>query len=462
MPSAELIIIPPTSSAHTITREFLGKCILYGIDFHFTDNDTLPASVPSNLTGVRAIIHDDTTNPGDPKLLDHYRSSGAKVYVLSATADPAQPNARPNWRSPFLLDMLTLDAGLTLHHPQLQAKLTARDDNFLFDSLGGRLQESVDTRWYDATRYQWEGLLDGYELTGDQRYFDSLQSQITTALSTPNPLDNCDTIAPFLPILRFHDLQHSSTPSLPSAPALPPSLLPLTRTTIDRYLDATPRHAGCLVNFNWLSHTVRSEIIWQVCPTLAWLSKVTGDSRYLAIALDQFDRLSARLLDPKTGLWHHGVGDRHHTAAFWARGCAFVLLGLVHLSEHAPTHPALRETILKMAETLCQHQDASGFWYTVIDQPDTEFESSGTAWIGAALERGKRLKILPATYRDSADRAWSAVKSRIWQGHFPGHNTATTVSPHREYYLKSQLSTTGWSHFAFRLACEKRRTATAF
>ena len=153
----------------------------------------------------------------------------------------------------------------------------------------------------------------------------------------------------------------------------------------------------------------------------------------LAAVLEQYENLSALLADEDSGLWRHGVSDRHRSAADWSRGAAFVLLGLIHIVEDVPDASLQRttmlETIRRMAEQIRALQHESGFWYTVIDQPDSQFESSGTAWFGAAFERGMRRGSLDDGYRESADRAWDAVKTRIWPALAQGFCSFSRKSP---------------------------------
>ena len=447
--AAELIVLQPRGPSAAAAREFLGRCLIYGVDFYFEAGDRLPTRLPGGVQDVRAVVFDETSEPVDARSLDRYRQAGARIYTLDAGLDVSRPNARRGWRVGHLVDMLAMDASLTLHHPRHIRKMQQRDDRRLFEDMGRRLREPGETGWYDATRYQWEGLLDGYEVTGDRDFLEALSERVEAALQLPNRLDNCDTVAPLLPLLRLYEHTGRS------------HLLRYAVEKADAYLRDTPRYRGCLSNFADFAHTARSEIIWQVCPSLACLAKVTHRPCYLEAALEQYDRLQALLGDERTGLWRHGVGDGQSTPGNWARGAAFVLLGLILLLEYTPAdhsqHTLVHERIRQMGRALVRYQDAGGFWFTLIDHPESEFESSGTAWICAGLERGMRLGHLDHSYRAPADAAWGAVKSRIWRGEYPGHNTATTVSPSIGYYTKRQLSPSGWTHFAFRAACERRR-----
>jgi unsaturated rhamnogalacturonyl hydrolase len=450
MPSCELIVILPAGESREHALHFVGRCILYGLDLYFEDSDTLPSALPCGVDGVKAIVYEDTTEV-DPLLLAAYEAAGARSYRLKSQFDMSRPTERRYWEMGHLQDMLTMDANLTLQHPGFRARMQARSDGFLFDSLIANLVTHVETRWCEPARHQWEGMLDAYELTGDVQWLELMRSQVATAMQVENTPDNCDAVAPILPVLRLYEITGDA------------DLLARTRRCADGYIDSAPRYRNCFVGFHWQTNHARAEIIFQVCPSLIYLYKVTGDTRYLDVVVDQYRRYAELLHDDATGLWFHGVSADHRTAVYWSRGVAFVFMGILMVAEHVPdTHPVRADlvvTLQRMAEVLAPLQHESGLWHKNVFNPETRLEVSGTAWFAANLERGMRLGILDASYAACADRAWHGIKGRIFQGRTPGIVGATTVSPDPAYYLNLPMNPVGnWSHFAFRFACERRRS----
>lgn len=446
---AELIVLLPAGKSRETALDFVGRCILCGFDLYMGEGDRLPAELPVGIGGVRAIVYDESTVV-DPEVLEAYRRSGAQIYRLKTEFDITRPTERQYWELGHLQHMLAMDAGLTLQSPRFLARMQRRDEDFLLDSLGQGVMRHVETRWCEPARHQWEALLDGYEVTGSSTYLETVQQQVETALEVENEPDNCDAMAPIRALMRLYE--HTGEDRL---------LQRCVRTT-DRYIETAPRYRGCFLGFHWLSNHARAEIIFQVCPSLIYLYKAGGERRYLETVLDQYRRYEELLRDPETGLWFHGAGETAKTAANWSRGVAFIVLGILQTAEHVPDDcaekPGMVDTVRRMTATICSHQHESGFWHKIIDEPNTQPESSGTAWMGAVLERGMRLGWLEPSYRIAADRAWAAVKTRIFQGAFPGTVQATTVSPDRAYYLNLLLNPKGlWSHFAFKFACERRR-----
>lgn len=451
---AELIVLPPAGmlpgALPDEVRGFVGRCLIHGIDFLSDERDRLPEALLPCHAGVKAVVLDRSQVEAQADAIARYRAAGVPVYVMAGDETPIEPNAVLRWSHEPTFHALVFDAGLTVNSPALRQRLDARDEAFLYDALHDRLLAHEDLRWYDATRYQWACLLDAYELTGDPRDLETVTQQITHAIDhVPNDLSNCDCVAPLLPVLRLHE--HNGDPRL----------LEYARTMFECYLQVTPRWRGALVNFGVYARHVRSEILWQVLPGLMRLGRVTGEADYTEAALEQFQTLHGLLFDTEQGLWRHGVAGGRASASFWSRGAAFTFLANVLLLEMAPPSDPrtrlMRATLDASAQRLQQIQDASGFWHSVLGEPTSERESSGTAWLAAGFERALRGGLLDERHRPCADAAWSATKSRIWQGHFPGHMTATTVSPLASYYHKVHLSDRGWSHFAFRALCERRR-----
>jgi len=66
------------------------------------------------------------------------------------------------------------------------------------------------------------------------------------------------------------------------------------------------------------------------------------------------------------------------------------------------------------ATALLKHQDLTGMWRQVIDEPSAYREMTATCMIGFALQRGVKEHWLDRpTFQPAIDRAWQAVLPRI-------------------------------------------------
>ncbi len=449
--AAEVLIVPPTEDSDSVIATFVRRCVVDGIDFYFEDGDRIPSQPVAGLENLRAIFIDATRMDECRQLVDAYRAQGVAIYPMQLDSSAQEPNGTQSWLSPRVQHMSTVDAGLTVPSPDLRARLLARDEDVLFDQLVERLYQWQAGIWYDTTCYNWEMLLDISDVTGDSKYADAALSQMHRMMKeVENKLVNCDCIAPFRPMLRAAVDRQDHT------------IIDYVREHTDRYLTQTPRYRDCLVNFHTFPNTVRAEIIWQVLPSIALLGQVVEERSFTEVAHDQFTRIHHLLFDEQRGLWQHGIGPRGLTNVFWSRMVAFTLLGTLNLlemtDENDALHPVLLDTYQRICANLPGLQREDGFFNSVVDNAVPSPESSGTAWITAGLIRSKRLGYIGEEYDAVCERAWQATLTRVWDGDFPGHMTATTVSRVPGYYHRMGLSDTGWPQFPLRAMCEKRRT----
>ena len=85
-------------------------------------------------------------------------------------------------------------------------------------------------------------------------------------------------------------------------------------------------------------------------------------------------------------------------------------------SSAAPTggiRPFLEGSIRRHAEALLAHQDASGGWHTLLDDPGSYLEASGSAGIAYGFLRGVRLGLLGKDYRRAGLKALTWVVCNI-------------------------------------------------
>ena len=109
----------------------------------------------------------------------------------------------------------------------------------------------------------------------------------------------------------------------------------------------------------------------------------------------------------------------HASPWFWGRGNAFAALGFAEAITHlgADAAPDLVATHVDHLTALARHQDESGMWRQLIDDPATYLEHSATTMIGVAVARGLQRGWLPeAPWREVAVRAWDGAAARIGAG----------------------------------------------
>ena len=160
-------------------------------------------------------------------------------------------------------------------------------------------------------------------------------------------------------------------------------------------------------------HDEMSDSVFMAIPLVVQAGKLTGERKYFDLAARHFAFMQ-KLVLRDDGLYRHSP----LTEAAWGRGNAFPALGLaLTLSDFPKDHPAYSRMMAEFQQhmfRLAKFQDEDGMWREVIDQPGSYQETSATAMIGMAMERGIRRGWLdPATYQPRVDRAWRAVLARV-------------------------------------------------
>ena len=159
----------------------------------------------------------------------------------------------------------------------------------------------------------------------------------------------------------------------------------------------------------------------------------TGDERYADVMASVLGKVNAQA---DTGLWWHCGASPF----YWGRGNAFAALGFAEaLSYLPPDHQAraaLEEKHRAHLRALLEHQDESGAWRQVIDQPDSYLELTATAMVGYSLARGIGRGWLGGEFTGAVDLAWGALSERVDDGGMVFDScTGTGPLPSLEDYL---------------------------
>ncbi|OKP87019.1 glycosyl hydrolase family 88 [Paenibacillus helianthi] len=150
------------------------------------------------------------------------------------------------------------------------------------------------------------------------------------------------------------------------------------------------------------------------------------------------------LYDKKTGLFFHGwhfAGRHNFSEAFWCRGNGWFALGLPEYLElmrpylDSGVFTYLQQILHAQAEALLACQSGDGLWHTLLDDPDSYTETSGSAAIAAGILQGARRGLLPESYANQALSAIRAVLGRIdGEGTVLGVSGGTPIGAAKEDY----------------------------
>ncbi len=192
------------------------------------------------------------------------------------------------------------------------------------------------------------------------------------------------------------------------------------------------------------------ENAWTWCETtsslgdaLPPLARITGDPAWLEDGLRHVRGAFRWLFAPDKKLFYHvgrpGGPDRRSVP--WGRGNCWFLAGLdAFLDEMPPQHPARAELAQMMRQELdglLRVQQPDGMWLNVLDggensRPCSSATSRLAELYGRAYWKGwLRDERIP----DMIERAWSALRTKVWEYRGIGNCVGTSHGLDRQTYL---------------------------
>lgn len=286
---------------------------------------------------------------------------------------------------------------------------------FLLRLEDGRV---IDTKgWND---WEWThgiglyGLYRLYEQTGDEAVLQIMLDWFRNRFETGTPTKNINTVSPFLTLANLYEHTGDET------------YIPYLDTWAEWLMDGLPR-----TEEGGFQHIVFNDenpqelwddtLMMSVLP-LARIGLLLDRPHYVEEARKQFLIHIKYLFDKKTGLWFHGwnfIGRHNFADALWARGNCWVTIAIPEFIEmlDLPPEDALRrfliETLEAQVKALARHQDESGLWRTLIDDPSSYLEASSAAGFAYGILKAVRKRYLPVEYEAMAVRALKGVLANI-------------------------------------------------
>jgi len=150
------------------------------------------------------------------------------------------------------------------------------------------------------------------------------------------------------------------------------------------------------------------------------------------------------LYDKYTGLFHHGWTFEENSnfgGIFWCRGNSWFTYGILEYLEMSRdtldpgVYNYVVDTYRAQCEALRKLQAPSGLWNTILDDPESYEETSGSAAIAAGMIKGVRLGILDSSYEACAEKAIEGICEQIGaDGTVQGVSAGTTVGYNADHY----------------------------
>lgn len=128
------------------------------------------------------------------------------------------------------------------------------------------------------------------------------------------------------------------------------------------------------------------------------------------------------LYDKKSGLFYHGWtfnGNNNFGGIFWCRGNSWFTLGILDYIDmfkgklNSGVKSIIIDTYKAQAIALKKLQSKSGLWHTVLTDPNSYEEVSGTSAITAGILKGIRYGILDDSYLECTEKAINGILKNI-------------------------------------------------
>ena len=252
---------------------------------------------------------------------------------------------------------------------------------------------------FRLTSYEWgvtySAVLAAYEATGDKAYLDYVTSR-HRFLAELSPVfqkiyaKNMSIDTNIRKVIDPHALDDAGAICCSMIKSLLRDPKQPLRQQIDHYADYIMNKEyrladGTFGRLRPQKNTVWLDDMFMGIPTVAYMGKLTGDTKYYDEAARQVLQFASRMWVPEKKLFRHGWVEamEPHPAFHWGRANGWAILTLCEVLDVLPADHPKRPEILKLlqehAEGLARLQYHDGFWHQLLDRNDTYLEASATA-----------------------------------------------------------------------------------
>ncbi len=167
-------------------------------------------------------------------------------------------------------------------------------------------------------------------------------------------------------------------------------------------------------------HHITTEGCYTLAYPLACIAVIRNDDQLARKALKQLILRSNYLTDD-FAIYQRSTHEGEKGYANWGRGTVWYLIGMAKTLavleksgfRDLPEVETIKKKFLIEVEKISKYQNPKGMWYSFLDQPETEIDTTATSGIAASFAWGNKLGYLDNSYRMKAEMAYQALKSYI-------------------------------------------------
>jgi len=462
----EVAVVTSLGPDHPLIQSLVAQLLEHGVHFTRGENQSLLSELPEDLSPYKTVLLDPPAldralaDPDSRKHLEAYAAheNGGMVFPIE---DPLPDRSIRGLNANMLYDLVTshrvfdaiLHANLTVNHPALWEAMEARPTVEILEELHQTILKRLnsDQPWSEFLLHNYKAALALIEIEFED-IREALIDSIKRVCQRPHSPVHHDLLAGYFATVWYAEQTGDD------------SLMLDIKAKVDEMFRRRPREmgmiAGCgyeddplglnvgegpLANRMSADSTMRRKVIWTEVlhfhgPTLASLTRATGDRKYLdelMKLIEYTDRHHVREDD----LLAHTTREGAAVTGAWARGQTHALLGLLYTLEELDRNAPEFETILQLLDRvgrgLMRYQDeATGLWRNLLDNPSARVESSGTTGIacvyGRCIEEGWLDR---QTYEPMVHRALCGIKRLYWRGGLCAGCRGTGAGYADSYYI---------------------------
>lgn len=323
--------------------------------------------------------------------------------------------------------------------------LTKIDDasgEYLLDFDGLKVDDKSWCVWNWPQGVGLFGTYMNYRITGNQKALRIVTEWFEARMREGAPSKNINTMAPLLTMACLYEDTGDSR-YLPYLERWADwAMNDLTRTDEGGFQHVTYGPAN--------TQQMWDDTLMMAVLPLAKIGMLLGREDYVQEARYQLMVHIKYLMDRKTGLWFHGWSFErrdNYAGALWCRGNCWItiafpiIIEVLDLSPDDALYRLLVQTLRAQIEALAKMQDESGLWHTLLDDPDSYLETSGSAGFAFGILKAVHKGYVDANYEDVANRAINGVLSQMGDhGQLANVSVGTALADNLDYYRNVDIT----------------------
>lgn len=260
------------------------------------------------------------------------------------------------------------------------------------------------------------------------------------------PLKNINTTAPLLTLMDYEEMEE------------------LALNWVDWVANQAPRTkesglqhvtSGDTKNeLNLHEGEIWIDTLFMVVLFLSKMGAKYNNQAWMDEAVYQINLHIKYLFKQEESLFYHGYdfeNGHNFSEAHWCRGNSWYTLAAPELIDtlkgqlSSESYANIAGTFKAQVDRLVELQSENGLWHTLLDDPDSYTEVSGTSAIAAGILKGIRLGLLDSSYKHVCRKAVEAVLANIAEdGTVLNVSAGTAIGKEKEDYKKIIIAPTAY------------------